>query len=172
MIPKFASQKAFLSLSISLIISLMMSVGVVAYSKANNSPAKARDAARMNAVQKIKSEVELNYAEKGLLLPQKNRADVPCFTEALSKDFGFMRFYQDPKPQGSCGLAGKEDHYYYRVVDNRFYIIAAKVEIITNGNVSTTIDELNKITTREAADRLLGPKIVAGGNYYVVVGPL
>lgn len=175
MIKHFKSQSGFIAAGLFFIFTL----GFTPYlmSRSNNSPAKARDAVRMSAVTRIQNEVELNYAEKGLLLSQKNKADVPCFTEDLSKDFGFVQFYKDPKPMGSCGLTGKENAFYYRVVNNQvtnpnFYIVAAKLENTAGGNASTTLEELNKITTLEAANKLLGPKIVAGGNYYVVVGPI
>ena len=175
-----ADRRGFTLMELLIVIAIIAILAVAFVPNALKAPAKARDVVRIKRVQDVQTAVESHLAETGQIVASDggNCLDAAAVTMGL-----------DSAPTDSALLNSCESQvnpvnsgaYYYRSVTagaERFYIIAAKVEVATSGNSKASaaaapaqgFASLNTPATLADAKALVQEGL-ADANYFVAVGP-
>lgn len=171
-------KKAFTLIELLIVIAIIAILTVAFLPGALKAPAKARDAGRVKAINDIVAALESYTAEHNNTYPTSN-ADF-CLLKPASATAGDLTtlasyFPNDTFPTDSVAQKSCDDTksslflYSYDTID-KFYVVAAKMEVAASANSNLKKTDLAKTdlvpTTIKA-----GIGAIGGDGYYVMYGP-
>ncbi len=185
-------EKAFTLMELLIVIAIIAILTVAFLPNALKAPAKARDAVKIKKVQDIQTAVEAYTAERGT--PPASAASTPfCLLKVQADSMGIETPLDSSKSK-SCNstdtaasaaidTAGANKYFYRYNATNKYYIVGAVMEVTTGANSDATMGQLESppdpdaggpivADTLAAAKALIKPQPVAGGTYFLAVGPI
>ena len=171
--------KAFTLIELLIVIAIIAILTVAFLPGALKAPAKARDAGRVKSINDIAAVLEAYSSEKGGVYPIPTEHcldDSNTKLSALASYFANNKFPLDPSSQDSCfsGLTGdKAKMYFYKSDDGKFYILAARMELLASSNYDNKIIGLEGLAQNIMAT-YVGPGKTgkaADNAWYVAYGP-
>ncbi len=171
-------RKAFTLIELLIVIAIIAILTVAFLPGALKAPAKARDAGRVKAINDIAAALESYSAEHNSVYPAGATVAPFCLDEtvttlkSLASYFPGDQFPRDSVAQKSCDDTKSSLFLYSYDTTDKFYVVAAKMEVKASANSTFEKSELAKTDLTPATIKAgVGADPLKNDGYYVMYGP-